>query len=802
MGIDPYRSDQVSRRKEAGKSHSPRHPGGMGFKLRFLHGALLVLFAYAPLSLMGCGGSGSITTGGGGTGGNPGGPGGSGGGGGRRGGIGSAKGLKVLAQNDSSNSRNQVILASVPFPEGAVKDLSTWGISGLGTAWRILQRWGDGSVRIAQAQFLDTLKPFETKTYEVVDQVKALTGPFVPNPWVDARIKDGAPGTKVEVVDEDGVVYTGTLEGPGETLHETYLVRTRFWRFYCKNPDPNKGIGRDFLTVRVYRTEFRDMPFVKTDVVVGNDYLGADDTQGSKDPNLYPLGPVSFKEVRIGFVGVWKGMYHQKREGVGTPLFDSKTGYEWFSVLKNTWLDDGQTKLYSFVLYFEAANGDAKAKAKWQTLFGDLLFYPVRPLATLATWQKTWALGLLGGPVTGPTNAYDRAESAWVHWKSADHFGPWGKWGDVKFTNTTGTPRNGPFSEDLGHAIQGENPHLLEVLEGKARIQAVRQYHMWGLEVGERDNQYLWDGVPYRKGGRKLSIETRGRFQLLNNDPYTRWRRGVNWKDVGHGWNQYDHEHFTTDFLFDYYTVTGSFWARDELRILGQCLKGLMRLQYYFTQHIQSARAEGWTLSSFIQCWLATGDPDLKDYALKRIKLVVDAERPRAHASKAFVFQWNHPLTKYPTPSAFFMPWQHGPVMLGYLAAYRFWGSKESFQIVKDVVHTIEYSWVKNYKNDPNFGNIADGLRYYVPAKYNGNDVSADFFDSWAGIGPRWGDSPLGGAHEFLLSGLYQLIDTTTDKVLQDKARYFAGKLLGTIDASRSRLWNKWTLAIPDRVLP
>ena len=708
-----------------------------------------------------------------------------------------------FVQNDASIVRNETMQASVPFAKGQFANLDRVGVQGLATAWRVLQRWGDGSVKVAQAQFTDEIPANTKKVYEVVQNVSTLKGPFQQNSWVAAMIQGLV--VRVQVTDDMDVTYSADLNSATpETLQESFLVRERRWRVYMRNPNPNAGIKRDFLAARIYIKEFRDTPFMSLEVVVGNDYLGSDDPKGSKDPNLYPLGPVSFKKIDISLRGAWNGMRYYAQQGYPKRTFEQSTGLDHYTVLENTWFDDGQTKHYGFDLYFDNLSGNKEARDNWRAIFQARGATPLRPLASRKAWQTTEALGINGGPVTGPTDSWQRAERDLMSWRSRDHFGPFGTWGDAKGTSTTGTPRNAPVSPDLGHAIQGENPHLLEVLEGMATQQSVRQYHMWGLKVGDEDNFYLWNGVPYTKGSRKLSGNNLGRWDMWQNDPYASWRTKVQfgYESTGHGWNPFDAEHWTTDLLFDYYTVTGSCWALDEMKMMGQCLKGLMRLKVYFTSGMQSARAEGWTLCGFIQIWLATGDDDYKNYALRRINEVVEPQRKKDHPAKALTWQWDHPLTKYPVSTAFYMPWQHGPVLLGFSAAYEYWGSTVAKKIAEDVVTAVEYASVINFQNDPKYGTVAQGLRYYVPVVHNQQQVPASYFDRTAGIGVRWGDSPLGGAHQFLISGLYIVADRTGDKALRDRALILADRLLGKVDANRNRLWDKWTLATPDHMLP
>ncbi|PIE25565.1 MAG: hypothetical protein CSA62_00965 [Planctomycetota bacterium] len=721
------------------------------------------------------------------------------GGGTRGGGTGTAVVNELFVHNESDTVRNETLEVSVPFALGQQANLDQVGLSGLGTAWRVLQRWQDGSVKVAQAQFTDQLPASSKKSYKVVKGVQALKGDFQQHDWVASNWRNF--DVRVRVTDDYNVSYeAGLADGTPETLHETFLVRERRWRLYLRNANPSAGIGRDFLAARVYIKEYRDTPFLKIEVVVGNDYLGEDHPAASSDPNLYPLGPVSFKKLDLLLGRGYVRMRDYLRQG--SPARGMEAGRDRFTVLGPDWFHDGQTKVWRFDVYCENPAGEASAKAKWLEHWKEMEKRPLRPLATQESWLSTKALGVYGGPLKGPVDAYDRCEKRLASWRGTNWFGPWGSWGDSKSSNTTGTPRNAPLSMAGGWAVMGENPRLLEMLEGMAFQQACRTYHMWKLEVGDRDGRYFWAGVPFEKNGRKLSKENHGRYTMWQHDPYADYRKGVDWGwgATGHGWNAYDAEHFSTDLLFDLYTLTGDSWALDEMKMLGQCLKAMMRLQEFFTSNIVSARAEGWCMQSFLQCWLATGDDDYKNYALKRVEEVIAPQRQWKHASRAMFFQFNHPLTGYPNPTGFFMPWQHGPVALSFHAASKYWGSESCRRIAEDVVTSVQYGWVLNYKNDPKWGTIANGLRYYVPVEHQGKPVGPDFFDNSLGI--KWGDSPLGGAHEFLISGLYMVAQDCKDSATRAKAIYCADKLLGQVDSSRSRLWSKWCFAIPERMLP
>src|SRR5690606_22353661 len=103
-----------------------------------------------------------------------------------------------------------------------------------------------------------------------------------------------------------------------------------------------------------------------------------------------------------------------------------------------------------------------------------------------------------GGPVNPPEHAGDLAVDELDGWLARDHFGTWGSFGDVTYSGTSGTPRNTPLSPEAGHAIQAGWPRLLLVLEQKAWAQAMRPYHLFGLEVGAEQDLLLYYPIPYK----------------------------------------------------------------------------------------------------------------------------------------------------------------------------------------------------------------------------------------------------------------------------------------------------------------
>jgi len=735
----------------------------------------------------GSGGGGEVGGSGGG-GGDPG----SGGGGGGPGGVGNPLSvvLDFSVVNEATTTRTETVCASVPFPATGypVAQLGNLVVSGQQTAWLPLQLWADGTVKVAQAQFTDTFAAGERKDYVIARDEPSLTGAFTRNNWV-AQLWSGLQ-FGAEVRDTNNVAYRGIASGAGTVLQSTPLVETRRYRTYHTVVPGQTGIGRDYLTSTFYVTEYRDMPFVVVDWILGNDYLGADTIPaGNTDPNLRALGTVDVRRATFLTKGVSAVLpYRSATEGIGA--FESLgDGFGGYRVMTDTYLSDAQTRRYRFLLRMQPAGAAPDEAARWVANANAMMQKPLYALASHLAWEQTEAAGLLGGPIAGPSDATARARGEYDSWAGYNWFGTWGGRGDALATATTGTPRNHALSPEFAHAIQGNCHVLLQKLEQMAWAQAMRPYHLWNLQVGAEQQLCLWGGTPF------LAVpgESLGRRAIRDADPWPQYRTLSVGQPFAHGWEPFDHEHWSTDLLFDYWTVSGDAWAKEELRQLGQSLKGLMRMTYYFTAGIQPVRAEGWCMQGFAQCYQATRDESLKQYAMRRVDEIIEVQRKKNHASRAMTWQQNYPNTQYPLNHEFFMPWQHGAVLYGFLGAYRAFGQPILLDIAEDVATTVAYSWVTNV-NSPQFGLVAQGLRYYVPATHNGVQVPANHWDGLP-VGPHLGDAPLGGAHTFLIGGLYHLASMTTDNAVRTQALNYGGMLRGPVAAMNR--WNKWNYNIP-----
>ncbi|MCR9246274.1 MAG: hypothetical protein NXI31_14680 [bacterium] len=699
--------------------------------------------------------------------------------------------LGLHAQIEIQNpgpARSETVRASVPFSWGDITDPTQFSIEGLPTAWLVLQRWPDRSVRMAQAQWVENLPAGATIRRRLKPQPTSLTGPFTPNPM----FASGLPELRSEVQDPFGAVYTTRLVGDGDVVQETPLVRVR--RFRHHHYAAAGGIGRDYLSATFYVTEFRDQPLVLVDWLIGNDYLGADDPAGSQNPDHYALGGVDIDSARFAARGFDLVVpYRPQEEGIGSGVLGAG-GFTRFEVMQNTWIADGQMRRYRFLLLRDDPLQNASAQLAARTSATAMMEQPLHPLADHGTLRATHALGLLGGPGPAPANAQLRATEDFNGWVNGNHFGTWGTHGDAAMSAQTGTPRNHPLTPEAAHAVQARDPRLVTILEQKAWTQAVRPYHLHGLVVENTDEIFLWDGVPLYPGSRDLSVESLGRRALRQDDPWPNYRSRVRGgPNHAHGFTPYDIEHWSMDLVFDYWALTGDAWAQDELRQLGENLRGLLRPDGFFTSDLQEARSEGWVMQGLVQAFLATDDLRYRDAALDRLHDIVAPDRGGHDASRAIKVNGSDPRTGWPQPHGFYMPWQHGAMLFGYLAAWKHFGDPLFLTICDEITRCVEYGWVRNVTQPP-FGFVEHGLRFYVPTEHDNVAVPADHFDAAFGI--RFGDSPLGGAHQILLAGLLMHAEVTTDMAAQSRALRY-GELLLQLPLDDHDRWNKWFYCLP-----
>ena len=700
----------------------------------------------------------------------------------------------LYVKNHSSLPRLEWLRGSVPFAKGKVRGIPAMNVDGRPTSWRVLQRWPDGSTKIAQAQWLDVLHGSERIRRPLRDGTKK-PAPFAFHPATLEAI--GKLRVATSVRDIDGVPYeaiaTATTGEEFEVIEQTEAVLTVRTRNYHRNAQ-GKGIGRDFLSQTCYMTFFSGLPYALVDVVIANDYKGADSPK-SKDPNLYPLGDVAIKSLDLVVLNGQALTRYASQNHIGAHAFDVfGKGSTWIKLLGQSYLADAQAKRWRIAVFFDSKTHTDLERHLWRIVTAAQSQFSTIPVADLASWKRTQAFGIHGGPIDPASpKVLNREIARRVSVLNNSDFGPFGSWGDYKHSWTTGTHRNGFATEHAILSAQSGDDIPLQVLEATAWQQSCRPYQLWKLRVEPHHDIYMWSGLPYNlKSTSRISQETLGRYDLVQNKRYERYRKGVrlNW---AHGWNGYDMGHFTCDQLFDYHQFTGDWRCYDEIVMLAECGMGAARnKKYWSSKSIATVRGEGWLAQALIKAWFVTGDDRYKHHLQERFRKVIDVVRHKTHPSRAMSIYPAHPLTHFPTPNTYIAPWHHAPVIYGYMAAWRHWGDATARTIAHDVVHTIVYSWVKNWK-DPKRGVIPDALRYYTPMTYNKQNVPANIWDSTKNIGVRYGSFPLGGVHDHFVGGLDLLLEDAYNKTERDVLIFLRKKIGATAPNDERWRWGRFS---------
>jgi len=761
--------------------------------------------------------------------------------------------LTFLINNDSTNDRRETFRVSIPFASSVVEvsDLNNLSVSSAtdqnyNTAWLPLQYWSDGSVKTAQAQYTETIVSSVTsKTYTVISGTNlALTGAFQKNSNITG-IEVGA-----EVRDTFDVPYLNFVTGTGEIVQSTPLIETRLHRIYH---DPSAGVTgiqrngqpRDFLASNFYITEFKDVPFTVVDWVIANDYLGSDTPGNSTDPNLYPLGPVDVNDAYFLASGAQVYAYRSSKDSLSY-MGSRPSGHIGWRGLNDTYIGDFQTRRFRFILRSNVSN--SAEQQLFQNTATEIKDNPIFAVASRQYWQNTKAFGLLGGPLAGPSNSLSLAQNEYTSFEgqSSTEFGTWGTRGLRKDTAGGGTVLNKPYTDASVHTVQSGYTKLMVKVEQEAWVDAHRPHHYYGLEdrgIGDYEKFQLWDALP-----RNDNTDTLARLTYLNNGftpsswPYggSTYRTRVGQYGNPHGIKGWDAEHFAPNFMFNYYVLTGDAWAKKSIENMSTQGKATMKVTNLgsFTEDIFSIRAEGLLTQAWTQAYSITRDQSFRDYAMLRLNHMLSSTNVNYNVTgnhldapgSAITWSTGNDIRVSPPCTGdvnswvaggnkadlrFFLPWQHGHTLIGYLGAYKHfepsagtYGTSGLLNVCEKAPYMVEYSWIENEYDACLSATVTNGLRYYVfTYGPSGNNQPYAYIApsdvDWIHGGSDqnakavlYGDGPLGGAHTFLPTGLYRLKELSTNTDVINKADYYADLIRGSSLSDANRL-DPWFNSIP-----
>jgi hypothetical protein len=182
-----------------------------------------------------------------------------------------------------------------------------------------------------------------------------------------------------------------------------------------------------------------------------------------------------------------------------------------------------------------------------------------------------------------------------------------------------------------------------------------------------------------------------------------------------------------------------------------------------------------------------------RSFAIDRVRDIVERDRVKGHPSGALFFEGSDGRTPFPTPHRYMMPWQHGAVLYGYLAAWKFFGDPLFLSTCERVAACVDYAWARDFQH-PVLGFVPNALRYYCPVEYQGSPVLPNAFD--ASIGVIYGDGPLSGANSIPMGGLLLLSQVTQSESVRQMAEQY-GTLLARLPLRDDYRWSKWYSILP-----
>ena len=657
---------------------------------------------------------------------------------------GQASPIRIHVKNRWNSPRKEILRLSVPFARGLCRNLAAFSVKGRETAWLALSYWPDGSLQWGQAQFIETLQALEEKDFEIVREARPVqaSGDFSAGPRL-SQILSGQ-FLETELLGPFAVRYRAKLApdpsaGPGGLLQETPLIRVYRFRDYHRAKEASTGIGRDYLSLTAYLTLFRFFEHAELLIILGNDYLGADKVPEAKleqlpakrDPNLRPLGSVSFKSfsllIKNPSLSFVPRFIKENALRPPSPLLDAQAKtIGWRQELipdSGGWyLGDACSKAFPFILFAregESAetnpNEEEKLRRQTASAMASAALYPLPWLSDL---RKSRAFNAHGGPAPASPGTAAQAQREWRLWQDARHFGPFGSWGDFKATWRNGTPRNG--SSALHLALRSGSAKLMRKAHGMCLQQALRPYHLFGLDATKHKDLFL-NGLPV-KNRIWLSEETLGRREAQAK--YAKYRKGLVLPKVGpYGFNAFDYEHMSVDLLYDFYCLTGSAFAREELRVLGQQLMSLLANDKFFYAKAWSSRGEGWCMKALALCYQASRDPQIKKHALARLHRVLDRDRGK----KGFRYAVRQAAHKNAMARPWDAPWQQAAYVMGMDAGYRYFEDPLFRDIALDVAdHMAGPGWLTGV--GPKYMLATDDPKIFrMPTNYSALSGTAEF---------------------------------------------------------------------------
>ncbi|MBI3821006.1 MAG: hypothetical protein HY286_20135 [Planctomycetes bacterium] len=546
--------------------------------------------------------------------------------------------IRTLRFNQLGEARlsDYTIVSAVPFAPGEIRDIAQL-TADAPAEFAALERHPDGSVKFAR---ILTLPKWKAKKGAVVELYRGgAAAPFPEADWKEP------PPLVLHLTDPSGIERRARLANY-RVIEDNKLrqvlradaahVLTASAPHVLAGEAP--GPAAVFMSCTAFVERFPRQNFFVISLLLRNDAPAATVPRA--------VGPVRFESYRLEVdvpgarVAVaWAAQNECKiieREGAPAEIWLLPKD------LKNLWLGDGQTKHWRLAVDLSAENGRFQALQV-------AIEHPLLPGLAPSEVIAARAYGDFGDVASGPppASAAKQAAAERDHTKKSREYGWCGPWGDIKDTHQTGSPRNGLCGEGVLRTIQTGFREWFDGTWEKAAQHALRPI-LRDVRAAEHPNLLLFEGVPHPKWKDQLGRDA-------GFDPrFDAFREGTSggYRQETHGWNGFDHEHFSVDDLYSLYLFTGDPWLRFELESVGQALLTYDCARKPATTH--SARGDGWVLRGFCNLYKVLGDKNYLD-AARNLVLGMDAERSKGDMK--FLHD-NGPDPRHMTNHPFEMPWQ------------------------------------------------------------------------------------------------------------------------------------------------
>ena len=470
---------------------------------------------------------------------------------------------KFTVLNTSDVARDEYLCVSIPFKPGQVA-LNKLVIEGKPTGWRVLTRYPDKSVMIAQAQAKLALKPNEKATFKIVPG-EALP---VPMDVVEPVLK-----LTLELTTEGGKVLKAAVKR-GKTLEQTGLRTVARYRGVITNAD-----GKEPLGITVYKETWHNHSRGHMDVMIASDSLHK------------PLPVVKFKQLALVAEGIRLAPLWPQKEGqIEVTTEGQRTRVV---LLGSDYIGDNTGKAYRFA-YGPIDDGYV------ETMAGR----PLYPLATPATFKaRQAAIGILGyvpALAKGVTEkkAWDYLGATYL----GRYKGPKGPWDHLGYACMKGPGATGD-QVDFGvlamfRTYQSGHPGALYNIMPAMFRESCRMNQFYGLDAQ--------DLIP-----KKVVFWTE-RFHHRMMGPVTLGRGQKHWDIIykgryHHGWSGYDDQHFSLNHKYEAWTLTGNWLLHGQLAGHYQTI-ALGQLNHFWYSHGIGQRAMGRVTHAALLASRATGD--------------------------------------------------------------------------------------------------------------------------------------------------------------------------------------------------